>query len=62
VDDTWIADFLELGGEVGREDRVLVERVQAGVGSGAIDHGYARPCSEQLVLHFDGLLQTALDG
>jgi phenylpropionate dioxygenase-like ring-hydroxylating dioxygenase large terminal subunit len=62
TDEAWIADYLGLDGQVGGEDRALVERVQAGVGSGAIEHGYALPRSEQLVLHFDRLLLDALDG
>jgi phenylpropionate dioxygenase-like ring-hydroxylating dioxygenase large terminal subunit len=62
TDEAWIADYLELDDQVGREDRSLVERVQAGVRAGAIEHGYALPRSEQLVLHFERLLLEALDG
>jgi phenylpropionate dioxygenase-like ring-hydroxylating dioxygenase large terminal subunit len=60
ADEGWIADFLELDDEVGREDTVLVERVQQGVRSGAIAHGQALPESERLVVHFDRLLRDAL--
>ena len=60
VDEGWIADFLELDDQVGREDTVLVERVQQGVRAGAIAHGQALPCSEQLVVHFDRLLRESI--
>jgi choline monooxygenase len=56
ADEGWIADFLELDEQVGREDLELVERVQQGVRAGAIAHGHPLPRSEQLVLHFDRLL------
>jgi phenylpropionate dioxygenase-like ring-hydroxylating dioxygenase large terminal subunit len=58
--DGWIADFLELDDQVGREDAALVERVQRGVRAGAIAHGHALPRSEQLVLHFDRLLRDSV--
>ena len=35
ADPAWVADFLELDDQVGREDRALVERVQRGVRAGA---------------------------
>jgi choline monooxygenase len=60
VDEAWIGDYLDLDDQVGGEDRALVERVQAGVRSGALAHGYPLPRSEQLVLHFDRLLVEAL--
>ncbi len=60
ADEGWIADFLELDDQVGREDTVLVERVQQGVRSGAIAHGHALPRSEQLVVHFDRLLRESV--
>jgi choline monooxygenase len=56
ADAAWVADFFELDEQVGREDRALVERVQRGVRAGAIEHGYALPRSEQLVVHFERLL------
>ena len=60
ADAGWIADFLELDDQVGREDTVLVERVQQGVRAGAIAHGQALPQSEQLVVHFDRLLRESI--
>jgi carnitine monooxygenase subunit len=60
VDDAWVANYMELDEQVGAEDRALVERVQAGVRTGAIDHGMMLPESEQLVVHFERLLLEAL--
>jgi choline monooxygenase len=60
ADDAWIGDYLELDEQVGREDRELVERVQAGVRTGAIDRGVMLPQSEQLVVRFQELLLEAL--
>jgi nitrite reductase/ring-hydroxylating ferredoxin subunit len=60
VDDSWIAELLELDDEVGREDTALVERVQLGVSSGAIADGRLLGEAEQLVAHFQGLVREAL--
>jgi choline monooxygenase len=60
ADERWVAEFLELDDQVGQEDRRLVERVQRGVGAGAIGEGVLLAESEQLVVHFDQLLREAL--
>src|SRR5262249_14724968 len=39
TDEAWIDDYMALDDQVGAEDRGLVERVQAGMRAGAIDHG-----------------------
>ena len=39
---------------------MLVERVQAGVHSGAIGEGALIPVSEQLIAHFQALVTEAL--
>src|SRR4029077_9543545 len=39
VDDEWIAELLAFDEQVGKEDRTLVENVQRGVGSGALERG-----------------------
>jgi choline monooxygenase len=62
ADDEWIADLLAFDDQVGAEDRVLVERVQAGVRSSVLDGGRLLPESEQLIAHFQGLLVDALGG
>ena len=60
ADERWIEDALAFDAEVGAEDRVLVERVQAGVRSGVLDEGRLLPRSEQLVAHFQSLVVDAL--
>jgi choline monooxygenase len=60
VDESWIADLLELDDQVGCEDRALVERVQTGVASGALADGRLLGEAEQLVAHFQGLVREVL--
>ncbi|HET7743697.1 MAG TPA: aromatic ring-hydroxylating dioxygenase subunit alpha [Gaiellaceae bacterium] len=60
ADERWVEDALAFDAEVGAEDRVLVERVQAGVRSGVLDQGRLLPSSEQLVAHFQSLVVDAL--
>ena len=60
VEDEWIADYLELDTQVGVEDRVLVERVQAGMSSGAVEHGVLLARSELLIAEFQTRLTDAL--
>jgi len=60
TDAGWIADYLELDAQVGKEDRELVERVQQGLGSGMIAEGTLMPVSERLIAHFERLVVDAL--
>jgi len=60
ADEAWIEESLAFDAQVGAEDRVLVERVQAGVRSGLIDDGRLMPESERLVAHFQSLVVDAL--
>jgi choline monooxygenase len=60
ADEIWIEEMLAFDAQVGAEDRVLVERVQAGVRSGLLDEGRLMPESEQLVAHFQALMLDAL--
>jgi phenylpropionate dioxygenase-like ring-hydroxylating dioxygenase large terminal subunit len=62
VNDSWIAELLELDDQVGREDTALVERVQTGVASGALANGRLLDDAEKLVAHFQGLVRETLDG
>jgi carnitine monooxygenase subunit len=62
VDEGWIAELLELDDQVGREDTVLVEGVQRGLRSGALDHGRLMVSSEPLIQHFQRLTFEALSG
>ena len=41
-------------------DRVLIERVQAGMRAGMIDEGRLLPESEKLIAHFQALVVDAL--
>ena len=60
VEPAWIDDLLAFDDQVGREDRTLVEGVQRGVGSGALEHGVLMSRSEQLIGHFQALTAAAL--
>ncbi|HEY7731062.1 MAG TPA: aromatic ring-hydroxylating dioxygenase subunit alpha [Gaiellaceae bacterium] len=57
----WIEDMLAFDDQVGAEDRVLVERVQQGVGAGVVEAGVVMR-SERLISHFRRLLADALGG
>lgn len=60
AEQAWIDDYLALDDLVGAEDRVLVERVQAGVRTGAVASGRLLEESEQLIAHFQALVVAAL--
>jgi choline monooxygenase len=60
VDQTWISELLEFDGQVGAEDKVLVENVQRGVVTGLIDRGRLLPESERLIVDFQQRVRTAL--
>ena len=60
VEQGWIDDLLAFDDRVGREDRVLVEGVQRGVASGALERGVLMSRSEQLIGHFEALTAAAL--
>jgi choline monooxygenase len=60
VDDEWLAGYLELDEQVGREDRALVEAVQRGIASGGLEAGTLLPESEQLIVWFQSLVVEAL--
>ncbi len=60
ADDGWLRGYLELDEQVGREDRALVESVQRGITSGALESGVLLPESEQLIARFQALVLEAL--
>ena len=60
VDDEWLAGYLELDEQVGREDRALVEAVQRGIASGGLEAGTLLSESEQLIAWFQSLVVEAL--
>jgi phenylpropionate dioxygenase-like ring-hydroxylating dioxygenase large terminal subunit len=62
VDQEWIDELLAFDDQVGREDRALVEGVQRGIASGALEHGWLLGRSEQLIAHFQQLTAAALRG
>ena len=62
ADEQWLEDFFAFDDQVGREDRALVEGVQRGVVSGAVEHGVLMSPSEQLIAHFQALTAGALAG
>ena len=56
----WIDDLLAFDDQVGLEDRALVEGVQRGVASEALERGVLMSHSEQLIAHFQALTAAAL--
>ena len=60
TDDAWIGELLEFDGQVGAEDRALVENVQRGVATGLIERGRLLPESERLIADFQQRVQAAL--
>jgi choline monooxygenase len=60
VEQAWIDELMAFDAQVGFEDRGLVEGVQRGMESGALEHGVLMGRSEQLISHFQGLTAAAL--
>ena len=60
VEPAWIDELLAFDQQVGQEDVALVEGVQRGVASGAVEHGVLMSHSEQLIAHFQALTAAAL--
>jgi len=60
ADEEWVRELLELDGQVGREDRALVEAVQRGVSTGLVEDGTLMAESEQLVARFQQLVRDAV--
>lgn len=59
ADAGWKRDLLDFDDQVGVEDRALVESVQRGVASGAIEDGRLLPESERLIAWFQRRLALA---
>jgi choline monooxygenase len=53
----WIASFMAFDDQVGAEDTALVEGVQAGAGSGLVEHGRLLAHDEQLIAHFQAYVR-----
>jgi choline monooxygenase len=62
VEDAWVDELLAFDGQVGSEDRVLVENVQRGVSTGLIESGRLLPESERLIADFQHRVRAALAG
>jgi choline monooxygenase len=60
ADRDWIDEYLELDEQVGAEDRVLVESVQRGIGSGVFEHGRLLLPSEELIADFQRWVSAGL--
>jgi phenylpropionate dioxygenase-like ring-hydroxylating dioxygenase large terminal subunit len=60
VEPPWIDELLAFDQQVGHEDVRLVEGVQRGLDSGAVEHGVLMSHSEQLIAHFQALTAAAL--
>ncbi|HEY2741360.1 MAG TPA: aromatic ring-hydroxylating dioxygenase subunit alpha [Gaiellaceae bacterium] len=60
VEAEWIDDLIAFDNQVGQEDLGLVEGVQRGVASGAVERGVLMSHSEQLIAHFQALTSAAL--
>ncbi|MGH3009989.1 MAG: aromatic ring-hydroxylating oxygenase subunit alpha [Gaiellaceae bacterium] len=60
VEPAWIDELMAFDDQVGKEDRALVEAVQRGVASGALERGVLMGRSEQLIGHFEALTEAAL--
>jgi phenylpropionate dioxygenase-like ring-hydroxylating dioxygenase large terminal subunit len=60
VEQSWIDELIAFDNQVGQEDVGLVEGVQRGMASGALEHGFLMSRSEQLIGHFQALTAAAL--
>jgi choline monooxygenase len=60
ADEGWIEESLAFDAQVGAEDQMLIERVQAGMRAGILDDGVLLPESEKLIAHFQALVVDAL--
>ncbi len=59
-DERWIDDYIAFDDQVGVEDRGLVESVQRGVSSGALEGGRLLVSSESLIADFAQRVSAAL--
>jgi phenylpropionate dioxygenase-like ring-hydroxylating dioxygenase large terminal subunit len=60
ADEGWIEELVTFDAQVGAEDQVLVEGVQRGVSSGAIEHGRLMGDAERLIVRFQQQVAEAL--
>ena len=60
TDEAWIDEMIEFDNQVGAEDTGLVEAVQRGAASGALEHGRLLTRTEQLIGAFQDMVRTRL--
>jgi choline monooxygenase len=60
TDEAWIQEMLAFDDQVGSEDTGLVEAVQRGVASGALEHGRLLASAEPLIGAFQDILRACL--
>jgi choline monooxygenase len=58
IDEAWIEQMLEFDDQVGAEDAGLVEAVQRGVASGALEHGRLLTRTEALIRAFQDMVRA----
>ena len=61
VEESWIAEFCEWDFQVGAEDVALVEAVQAGAGSGAVEDGRLLEVTEGLIAAFQAYVRARVE-
>jgi phenylpropionate dioxygenase-like ring-hydroxylating dioxygenase large terminal subunit len=61
ADEGWVEELLAFDDQVGREDKALVENVQRGVASGALDGGRLLEDAERLIVDFQRRVLEALE-
>ena len=60
-DEAWIEQMLEFDNQVGAEDTGLVEAVQRGAASGALEHGRLLTRTEQLIGAFQDMVRARVE-
>ena len=60
VDPQWIDELFTLDGQVGDEDKALVEAAQRGSSSGMIERGWVLGGAETLIGHFQEYVRERL--
>ena len=61
VEEEWLAEFCEWDFRVGAEDIALVEAVQAGAGSGALEDGRLLGATEALIAAFQAYVRARVE-
>jgi len=61
LEESWIAEFCEWDFQVGAEDVALVEAVQAGAGSGAVEDGRLLEVTEGLIAAFQAYVRARVE-